>query len=167
MNGRTEDHSHVCDCGRGLRHRARLNHDTGLPGILHRLSSADLGGTQSPPLLALGWGILAPWWAGMLLGIFLAVASRWGSPPKLVAWDLLPWVRTLLLVMAVSAVLAGVAGFFWGRVPRELEPLLSPRIASRFAADLWAHTASYATGSIGGLIVCGLAHRGRHLIVHY
>jgi hypothetical protein len=126
-----------------------------------------LNHTHSPTLLALDWGLIASWWVGLLLGIPLALASRFGSRPKLLVSDLGPWIRTLLLVMASCALLAGVGGFFWGTVPREFEPFLAPERRSRFAADLWAHNASYASGVIGGVIVCVLAYRRRRFLVRF
>jgi len=71
------------------------------------------GRTQSPTLLAFGWGVLATWWVGMILGIFLAIAARAGSRPKLSVKDGLPMIRRLLLIMAVCAVISGLAGYFW------------------------------------------------------
>lgn len=38
--------------------------------------------TTSPTLLALGWGILATWWVGAILGVLLALAARAGSRPR-------------------------------------------------------------------------------------
>jgi hypothetical protein len=38
--------------------------------------------TADPTLLGLGWGALATWWVGLLLGVLLAVVSRGGSRPK-------------------------------------------------------------------------------------
>lgn len=35
-------------------------------------------GTEDPTLLGIGWGILATWWAGPLLGVPPALAARWG-----------------------------------------------------------------------------------------
>jgi hypothetical protein len=120
--------------------------------------------THSPTLLAFGWGVIATWWAGLFIGIALAVAARVGNLPSLSAKDLLPWVRILLLAMAVCAALAGAAGFFWAtRAIQTGEPVLAPN----FYADLWAHTASYASGFVGGLIVCALTYRRRRLEVHF
>lgn len=34
--------------------------------------------TDSPTLLALGWGVLATWWVGLPLGFLLATASQVG-----------------------------------------------------------------------------------------
>ena len=39
-------------------------------------------GTESPTLLGIGWGILATWWVGLLLGVPLAFAARAGSPKR-------------------------------------------------------------------------------------
>ena len=35
--------------------------------------------TESPTLLGLGWGVVATWWAGLLLGVPLALAARPGD----------------------------------------------------------------------------------------
>ena len=35
--------------------------------------------TESPTLLALGWGVVATWWVGLLLGVPLAIAARSGA----------------------------------------------------------------------------------------
>ena len=118
--------------------------------------------THSPTLLALGWGVLATWWAGLFIGIALALAARVGNLPTLSATDLLPWVRILLFGMATSALLAGVTGFCWGiRAFQAGEAVLPPN----FYADLWAHSASYASGFVGGLAACVWAYRRRRLIV--
>lgn len=37
--------------------------------------------TTSPTLLAIGWGILATWWVGLILGVPAAVVSRSISLP--------------------------------------------------------------------------------------
>src|SRR3954447_21650435 len=56
--------------------------------------------TESPTLLAIGWGILATWWAGLLLGIPLTLAARAGRRPKRSVRSLVRPVVTLLFVMA-------------------------------------------------------------------
>src|SRR5215510_7866031 len=56
--------------------------------------------TSSPTLLALGWGVVATWWMGLLLGIPLACCSRIGPPPRLDPRDLVKPVGFLLLGMA-------------------------------------------------------------------
>jgi hypothetical protein len=120
-----------------------------------------LGRTHSPTLLAFGWGVLATWWVGMILGIFLAIAARAGSRPKLSVNDVLPRIQKLLLIMAVCAFLSGLAGYFWGELPASIEAYLPPGAQHRFAADWWAHSASYASGFIGGIVLCVLAYRKR------
>ena len=63
--------------------------------------------TESPTLLAFGWGIVATWWVGLILGIFAALASRLGSWPKFDAAHLVRPIVVLLIVMAVASLLAG------------------------------------------------------------
>ncbi|MCG3134331.1 MAG: hypothetical protein HMLKMBBP_01636 [Planctomycetes bacterium] len=115
-------------------------------------------GTDDPTLLGLGWGIIATWWVGLLLGVPLAVVARAGSRPKRSVGSLVRPVGWLLAVMAVCAVLAGIAGwllasagavFLVGPIARELPP---DRHVP-FLADLWAHSASYVVGLVGGIVV--------------
>src|SRR5688572_13526384 len=40
-----------------------------------------LNNTQSPILLGIGWGIIATWWVGAILGVLLACSARLGYPP--------------------------------------------------------------------------------------
>lgn len=114
--------------------------------------------TADPTLLGLGWGVIATWWVGLLLGVPLAVAARAGSRPKRSVKLLLRPIGCLLAVMAVSALLAGVAGwllarfgavFLVGPIARELPP---DRHVP-FLADMWAHSASYLVGLVGGIVV--------------
>src|SRR5262249_21340667 len=64
-------------------------------------------GTDNPTLLGLGWGALATWWVGVMLGVSLALIARVGSRPKRSAISL---VRPLVALMAISAVTAVTAG---------------------------------------------------------
>lgn len=120
-----------------------------------------LGGTHSAALLAFGWGVLATWWVGAILGILLAAAARAGSRTKLSASELWPMIRKLLLTMFACALIAGVAGFFLGTLPPTITAGLPPGAYHRFAADWWAHSASYASGFFGGIVLCVLAYRKR------
>jgi hypothetical protein len=123
-------------------------------------------GTESPTLLGIGWGIIATWWVGLLLGVPLAAAARAGSRPKRSARSLVRPILTLLAVMAACALVAGLTGFALGRQGAVvlLEPLAS-RVPSerhaRFLADLWAHSASYLVGFVGGLVVIVRVWRSR------
>jgi len=123
---------------------------------------------NDPTLLALGWGAVAAWWVGGLLGVPLALCARLGSRPKLTAGQLLVPIGVQLAAVAAFALAAGIAGYAaakmgavvligeWAaRVPRERHVV--------FIADLWAHGAAYASAAITGLAVCGQtwARRGR------
>jgi hypothetical protein len=123
-------------------------------------------GTDDPTLLGIGWGIITTWWVGFLLGVPLAVVARAGSRPKRSVVSLVRPVACLLAVMAVCALAAGVLGwllassgavFLVGPIARELP-------ADRhvpFLADMWAHSASYLVGLVGGIVVMVLIWRSR------
>ena len=122
--------------------------------------------TQSPTLLGLGWGIIASWWVGALLGVLLALAVRAGSCPKLSAERLIKPIGKLLLVMAGSALVAGFGGYLLARhgviaAPDWVASSLRPSARARFMADWWAHIASYAVGFFGGIVLCVGQYRRR------
>lgn len=123
-------------------------------------------GTQSPTLLAIGWGILATWWVGAFLGVLLAIAARAGSRHKLPARALVQPIGKLLIVMAACAILSGFIGFMLainGKIsPPEWVAFALPTAAyPRFMADWFAHSASYASGFLGGVVLCIVVFRGR------
>lgn len=118
----------------------------------------DIFGTDSPTLLAFGWGIVATWWAGVLIGFPLAFTSRLGSYPKRSAGSLVVPILKLLGVMACCAAVAGLIGFGLATLGNVwlVGPLaeLVPREKHRyFLADLWAHNASYLSGFSGGIVL--------------
>lgn len=122
--------------------------------------------TQSPTLLGIGWGILATWWVGLILGVPLAMTARWGSRPKLGASDLTRPVAVLLGCMALIALAAGAVGYFCaGAGFVRLVGHLAERVPQirhvAFLADLWAHNASYASGFLGGILLCVWVWRQR------
>lgn len=122
--------------------------------------------TEDPTLLAIGWGIIATWWVGLLLGVPLALVARAGSRPKCSIGSLVAPVACLLAVMACSALGAGVLGWWLARegVVFLVDPLASklpPERHVRFLADLWAHSASYLVGLVGGIVVLALVWRSR------
>ena len=112
--------------------------------------------TQSPTLLALGWGALATWWVGAFLGVLLAVAARVGPRRRTNATELLRPVITLLAMMGAVAAIAGVAGYVLGErgaitPPEFVASILPQSRQARFMADWWAHSASYLSGFLGGI----------------
>jgi hypothetical protein len=115
--------------------------------------------TTSPTLLAVGWGVVATWWVGLILGILAALASRCGSLPKFDAIHLVRPIGILLAIMAITSLAAGLIGYqiatiggltlsnsFAIRIPREHHPL--------FFADAFAHLAAYGVGGLGGMLLC-------------
>jgi hypothetical protein len=122
--------------------------------------------TEDPTLLGLGWGVIATWWVGLLMGLGLAVAARAGGRPPRSVRSLVRPVLGLLAVAGGCAVVMGVVGYCLaeGGVVRLDKPLTweVPREKhSRFLADLWAHTTSYAVGFGGGLVVLLRVWRSR------
>ena len=114
--------------------------------------------TEDPTLLGLGWGLLATWWAGLLLGVPLALVARAGGRPRRSARSLLRPALALLGVMAASAVVAGLVGWLLARagvvfLVGELHDDLPADRHAPFLADLWAHSASYLVGLVGGMVV--------------
>lgn len=127
--------------------------------------------TDSPFLLAIGWGIIATWWVGLTLGVLLAGASRIGSAPKLGLADLR---RPILLLMAASGAIAltsGIAGATLVAmrvtdVPGGWGESIPPGKWVAFSADAWAHLASYIAGALGGIFVSARTVRRRVAMRH-
>lgn len=113
--------------------------------------------TQDPTLLALGWGVIATWWVGLPLGVMLALASQLGSWPKLHASQLVKPIIILCTVMGICALCSGSAGAYLarnGEISLQDYNLIIPEKAQiGFMADLWAHSASYASGISGGVVL--------------
>jgi hypothetical protein len=147
-------------------------------GILHDLVTAHLCAeyftiarpriveSESPVVLALVWGVVATWWMGVLLGVLLAVACRAGKWPKRSTRDVAPMVGKLLVAMACCAVVAGLAAYGLSTlgaltVPMYYLKLIPTETLPRFAAALWAHNASYASGILGGLFMIVRVWRAR------
>ena len=123
-------------------------------------------GTDSPTLLALGWGILATWWVGLILGVPLALFARLGRRPKRSAASLIRPILVLLGAMAAVAVLAAAVGYVLARAGAVVlrEPLASRVPADQhvpFLTDLWAHNGSYLAGFVGGIVLIVHVWRSR------
>ena len=122
--------------------------------------------TTSPTWLGIGWGVIATWWAGLLLGVPLAIAARAGRRPKRSVRSLLRPIVRLLFIMAVCAAAAGFAGVFLAKcgIFVLVEPLASRVPVDKhvaFLGDLWAHSASYLVGFVGGVAVIASVWRSR------
>src|SRR5208283_2655480 len=63
--------------------------------------------TDDPTVLAFGWGVIATWWVGILLGLPLALIARRGSRPPLAARDLWKPVAILMGCVGMTALVAG------------------------------------------------------------
>ena len=114
--------------------------------------------TESPTILAFGWGVLATWWVGLGLGIFLACVARWGTRPRLVATDLLRPLAILLATMGVLSILAGLSGFLaarqgWIFLVGSLARDVPIEKHQAFLADLWAHLMAYGSAFLGGMVL--------------
>lgn len=122
--------------------------------------------TDSPTLLGLGWGVIATWWVGLILGIPIACSARLGSRPPVRARDLRRPIGILLITMACLSLVAGVSGYFaakagvvWLREPLKSRVPTEKHLA--FIADFWSHFTAYGSGFIGGIILCIWIWRGR------
>jgi hypothetical protein len=122
--------------------------------------------TDDPTLLALGWGVIATWWLGAFLGVVLAISARAGQRRKVTTRELVRPVLRLLAVMALSALLFGTTGYLLTRrgiiaPPVWVRGILPQRSYNAFMADWWAHNASYAAATLGGIVLCVMTYRKR------
>ena len=122
--------------------------------------------STSPTLLALAWGVVATWWVGLPLGFTLASAARLGHRPRLLAAQLTPLILRLLATMAAVALFAGIVGYILARrgdisLPGDWATIIPAPAQPRFLADAWAHSASYLSGIVGGLVLVVIAYRRR------
>jgi hypothetical protein len=125
--------------------------------------------TTDPTLLGIAWGIFATWWVGLLLGIALAFAARFGTRPKSSVQSLVRPVGVVLLVMAGASIIAGCVGGWLahsGRVTLTgpLAAAIPPDRTARFIADLWTTAASYLAGLFGGLVLMNRVWQSRKLL---
>ena len=114
------------------------------------------GETQSPTLLGLGWGVIATWWVGAILGVPLGICARVGKLPRVGAWEIgrvLPAVMGSLLVAAMVAGACGYAAFEHGviRLPEVWVAAIPMEHHAAFMFDACAHLASYGVGALVGI----------------
>ena len=116
--------------------------------------------TESPTLLAIGWGTIATWWVGVLLGVPAAGLARIGRMPKLSAARLIRPIGYLMLAAACASLTAGMAGYLaaragWVWLVGEMAIRVPAEKHTAFVTDLWAHTAAYGASAVGGVILWG------------
>lgn len=122
--------------------------------------------TTDPTLLGLGWGVIATWWVGAILGVALAIAAGVGGRPERRPESLL---RPLALLMAIAGLCAALAALVGWQLAESgaiwlVEPLASqvpPEKQSRFLSAGAAHLASYAVGFVGGAVLIWRVWRSR------
>jgi hypothetical protein len=98
--------------------------------------------------------------------VLLAIVARAGQLPKRTAASLVRPIAVLMAVSACGALLAGILGWLLASrgVVTLVEPLAAEVPAAQhvpFLATGFAHTASYACGFVGGLVILALTWRGR------
>jgi hypothetical protein len=117
-------------------------------------------GTKSATLIGLYWGGVATWWVGAGLGLLVAGVSRLGRGPKVEPSEILFPIVYLLLFTLTMAILAGIAGGIaasngWVVVTGAMREQIPAPKHTGFLIDLWAHTAAYAAGAVGGIFLAG------------
>ncbi len=127
------------------------------------------GGTSNPELLAFGWGVIATWWVGFLLGVPLSLCCTEGRLPRITPRQLLNPLALTLGTLALLAALSGTVAYFAAKHGYYLYDDEHPGegwpepLAIRFATDHMTHLASYLFGGILGIALCvwALIHRFR------
>lgn len=122
--------------------------------------------SDSPTVIGLFWGVVATWWVGLPLGIALAAAARLGKRPPLRISAVARLLAKLLVLTGVLATFAGFVGYVLAiKKVVYLVPWLAERVPrdshAAFLACGFAHTASYAIGVLGGLVLAVVVWRER------
>lgn len=103
--------------------------------------------TDSPTLLALGWGVLATWWVGLPLGVLLATASQAGRRhPPLSRRAVARLTGALLVVMAIASAVSGTLGYLFASsdqlvLPGYLAAAIDPPIGTSGSSPPGGRTA--------------------------
>lgn len=111
--------------------------------------------TQSPSLIAFGWGVFATSWIGLVFGMILARASQSEGLPAIPITKLVKPIFILLGTMTLTATLAAIVGFELSRhslisMPSPWARMIPSSQDDRFMAVWFAHGASYLLGLVGG-----------------
>lgn len=122
--------------------------------------------TTEPVLLALGWGTIATWWMGCLIGIPLASLATAGQRPLFPTRLLIRWISWMLIAMAIGSVIAGIVGFVLAstasiHLSGRLAELVPADLHAAFLTNLFAHGAAYGIAMAGGITICSLVWKRR------
>lgn len=114
--------------------------------------------SEQPIHLALLWGTIATWWAGLIIGFFLAFAAQFGTAPKMDFKAIFKNVSRLFLIVFFSALISGTIGYLLAvnKIVYLIGPLTEKIHPSRhylFLTVGWVHAASYIVGFLGSLIL--------------
>jgi hypothetical protein len=114
--------------------------------------------SQNPVALAFLWGTIATWWVGLIFGLLIIFANKFGKSRSLQLKELFPLLLKFFLILFGFALLAGIIGYFLTEMKvihlvDRLKNQLENVDESRFLAVGWAHGASYIIGSIGIIIL--------------
>lgn len=109
--------------------------------------------STNPTIIALVWGVVATWWVGLPLGVLVAVASRLGKSNRLEPRQLVIPLLVLLGVVGLCAVAGAMVAPSvappWEQTEMRVE--ITPEQYPAIVVCAGAHTASYASGVLGGL----------------
>ncbi|MBL8736308.1 MAG: hypothetical protein JNL12_07785 [Planctomycetes bacterium] len=124
--------------------------------------------TEDPVLLAIGWGVVATWWVGLILGLLLAHAALRGPEPAVSTRALVRPIAKLLAVMALCAACAGFVGWLgmqagWWTMIGPLATSIPTAKHAGFVADSAAHLTSYVVGAVGGIVLARRVRRARRV----
>lgn len=121
------------------------------------IGHAQIVPTDSPVVLAIAWGIVTPFVAGLLVGVPLSMVATIGRRPQLSAAQLALPIAGLCMVMAIGSVVGGAVAYARARsgshdVPQSLALRVPVQefvpFASVRTAHAWAHRAGFAGGVV-------------------
>jgi hypothetical protein len=137
-------------------------------GALSHVALGHLPLLSSEPasLSGIGWGVLASWWVGLLLGIPLALSARAGRRPKRDTRSLVRPIAGVLYATFSSAFFGLIAGFILGGrlmeiLPDRLASWVPPHRPEFFLADLCSGVVGYLAGFILGIAAIAQVWRSR------
>jgi hypothetical protein len=122
--------------------------------------------SDSPLVLAIAWGVVTPFVAGLIVGIPLSLVATVGPMPKLSSAQLVLPVAALCVAMAAASVVGGVVGHARAtggshNVPDSMVRRVPADELARFASVRTAHAWAHRAGLAGGIVLWFYAWRVR------